>query len=203
MNKRTLAGALVLLTLATPVAAQNSDTETLVEALKKRDGSTAAGIVDSRGTSVINRRSMSGETALIAAIANRDADWTLYLLNKGADPNLPTADGETPLITAARIGFADAAEWLIIQGANVNGRNRRCETALIVAVQQRRVPMVRLLMSNGADPDITDAAAGLSAREYAERDTRSRNLVEIIDTTTPSAPSAKNADLNSFKLGGN
>jgi ankyrin repeat protein len=46
----------------------------------------------------------------------RDEDWTAFLLNKGADPNLGGKGGDTPLIAAARVGFEDAAEWLLGRG---------------------------------------------------------------------------------------
>ena len=50
------------------------------------------------------------------------------------------------------------------------------ETPLIVAVQQRQPPIVKLLLAAGADPDKTDSAAGYSARDYAKRDSRAREI---------------------------
>ena len=52
------------------------------------------------------------------------------------------------------------------------------ETALIVAVQQRQPPVVKLLLEAGANPDKADHAAGYSARDYAKRDTRSREILQ-------------------------
>ena len=51
------------------------------------------------------------------------------------------------------------------------------ETALIVAVQQRQPRCVKLLLRSGANPDKTDHAAGYSARDYAKRDTRNREML--------------------------
>jgi hypothetical protein len=42
--------------------------------------------------------------------------------------------------------------------------------------------MVELLMKSGANPDKADHAAGFSAREYAKRDTRNRDLLKLIET---------------------
>lgn len=72
------------------------------------------------------------------------------------------------------------------------------ETALIVAVQQRQAPIAKLLLEAGANPDKTDNAAGLSARDYAKRDSRSRDILALIESTKKPAP--KNDKLDDFKL---
>ena len=64
----------------------------------------------------------------------------------------------------------------------VDKTNRLGETALIVAVQQRQPAIVSTLLKLGANPDKTDHAAGYSARDYAKRDTRSRELLKLIET---------------------
>jgi ankyrin repeat protein len=61
------------------------------------------------------------------------------------------------------------------------------ETALIIAVQQRDLPGVRLLLKHGANPDKTDAAAGYSARDYAQRDPRAREILSLINEVKPKA----------------
>jgi len=76
-------------------------------------------------------------------------------------------------------------EWLIGEGARVNGTNRSGETALIIAVQQRDLPVVRQLLKAGANPDKSDAVAGYSARDYALRDTRSREILKLIEAAKP------------------
>lgn len=188
--------AIVAASLAAPAAAQNvSDAEALVQAVRDRDGAAAHEILNARGGSILNRRNAKGETALIVAIRERDDSWTRFLLLEGADPNYTADNGETPLISAARIGFTDAVEWLIGEGAKVNGTNRMGETALIVAVQQRHEPTIELLLEKGADPDIADAAAGYSARDYAKRDTRARGILELIEKAQP-----KTVKMEDFKL---
>ena len=60
-------------------------------------------------------------------------------------------------------------------GAKVDSANKMGETALIVAVQQRPIPIIRILLrTKGADPDKTNSAQGYSARDYAKRDNRVR-----------------------------
>ena len=182
--------AITLIAIGAPALAQlNSDSDQFVEAVEKRDGDKATDLIQSKPR-IVDSRNAKGDTALIIAINRSDPNWTGFLLNKGADPNLAGRGGDTPLIAAARIGFEDAAEWLIGMGAKVDGTNRMGETALIVAVQQRQIPLIKLLLEKGANPDKTDTAAGYSAREYAARDTRSRQILQLIEAKKPKAASA-------------
>jgi ankyrin repeat protein len=89
------------------------------------------------------------------------------------------------MIAAARIGYSDAVRWLLISGAKVDAANRMGETALIIAVQQRQPQIIRMLLEAGANPDKADSAAGLSARDYAQRDTRSRDIIKMIEDAKP------------------
>ena len=52
-------------------------------------------------------------------------------------------------------------------------------------MQQRQIPVIRLLLAAGADPDKTDTAQGFSARDYAQRDTRSREILQLINAKKP------------------
>ena len=183
---RRAAIAAAIVGVAAPAAAQNSGFAGVefVGAVRTGDNGKALELLKSNPR-VIDARDARGETALFAAVAGRDTSWIGYLLNQGADPNLANKAGDTPLIAAARIGFVDAAEWLLTKGAKVDAANRMGETPLIVAVQGRQVPIIRLLLSEGADPDRSDSAAGLSARDYAKRDTRAREILKIIEARKP------------------
>ena len=71
---------------------------------------------------------------------------------------------------------------------------------LILAVQQRQLDAVKLLLAKGADPDKKDTAAGYSARDYAKRDTRNREILAAIEGAGKKPTPAKKEDLDSFKL---
>lgn len=159
-----------------------------VEAVKKRDGDKAIGILQGHPNGIVDTKDGDGNTGLIIAISRSDETWTGYLLNNGADPNLGGKGGDTPLIAASRVGFMQAVEWLVALGAKVDGANRMGETPLIIAVQQRQPQIVRVLLNAGADPDKTDSAAGYSARDYAKRDNRSRQILELIEAKKPKPP---------------
>jgi ankyrin repeat protein len=178
--------AAALLSLTAPVAAQMSvDSQDFISAVQKGDGNTAGQLLSDHPT-IVDSRDGKGDTALIIAINRGDSDWTGFLLNKGADPNLASSkSGDTPLIAAARIGFQDAADWLLGLGAKVDGTNRQGETPLIIAVQLRQIPMIRFLLDHGANPDKVDAAQGYSARDYATRDNRGRQILQLIEAKKP------------------
>ena len=142
-------------------------------------------LLRSKGSVVLNTRDDKGETALNVAIARRDDDWTGFLLNQGADPNLGGRNGDTPLIAAARVGYLGAAADLIRMRVKVDATNRMGETPLIVAVEARQPEIVKLLLADGADPDRADSAAGLSARDYAKRDPRARDILKLIEAKKP------------------
>jgi ankyrin repeat protein len=181
--------SLALLSASAFAQSLTSDSDQFIEAVQKSDGDKATQLIQSH-PNLIDARNGKGDTGLIIAIGRSDPNWTGFLLNKGADPNLPGANGDTPLIEAAKVGFDDAVTWLLSLGAKVDGTNKMGETALIIAVQQRDATMVRLLLNAGADPDKTDSAAGYSARDYATRDTRSRDILKLITDKKPK-PAAK------------
>lgn len=183
-----IVGIASALVLALPAAAQMGGGYKgveFVEAVKKSDGDKAMGLLTSSAPGIVNSKDDAGNTALIVALTRRDEEWTGFLLNQGADPNLAGKGGDTPLLVASRIGFDLAVEWLLSVGAKVDAPNRMGETPLIAAVQGRQTPVVKLLLAAGADPDRTDTAAGYSARDYAQRDARARDIQQLIQSKKP------------------
>jgi ankyrin repeat protein len=131
---------------------------------------------------LVNTRSAAGQTPLMMAIDKKSIQLLGFLLFYKADPNGANGSGELPLIAAARKGWGDGVDGLLQMGAHVDGRNRQGETALIGAVQAKSPRLIRQLMAVGADPDIPDRIAGLSARDYAKRETRTPELLRLIES---------------------
>jgi ankyrin repeat protein len=179
--KRTLA-ALAAAAIAVPAAAQVGGYEgaQFVKALEDGKSDDALKLFKTSPT-LVNARDFNGQTALIAAIDNRDREWAGYLLQQGADANLPGKAGETPLMAASRMGMQEVVDWLLGMGAKVDAENKMGETALIIAVQQRQIPIVKALIKAGANPDKPDSAQGYSARDYAKRDSRTPELLRAIE----------------------
>lgn len=175
-----MAAALV----AAPAAAQvfGSDGEAFVSAMREGEFSKALDLIDKPGSTVANYRGGDGDAGLHIAVRRRNANWVGFLLARGADPDLGNSAGDTPLILAARLGFSEGVARMLMGGASVDADNKLGETALIAAVQQRQTGIVRMLLEAGANPDKADYASGYSARDYAKRDSRSTEMVRLMDT---------------------
>ncbi len=183
------------LTLLTPVVAQAqfSDNYNFLKAVKDKDGQKVTDLIQKPGSTVINSRDVSsGETALHIVVARRDATWLNFLLSKGANPNLTDNDGNSPLMKAVQGRFEEGVRLLLSHKAQVDKSNDLGETPLIRAVQLRDVGLTRLLIAQGANPNKTDNIAGMSARDYAARDSRTPGLSEALqaakDSSKPSGP---------------
>jgi ankyrin repeat protein len=180
------AGALAI--CAVPVAAQTqSESLTFLKGVRSRNAETVTTIVNNPSSTAINARdSTTGEGALHILVRGRDLTWLNFLMTRGARPDLQSNDGTTPLILAAQLGWHDGAEALLARRANANLGNRNGETPLIFAVQRRDLPMVRLLLGQGANPNQTDNLSGYSAIDYARQDRRAAAILrELESSPTP------------------
>ena len=186
-----LAAAFAILATAPATAQLTSASMDFIKAVKERNGNKAIDLLNNNPPGLVDARDNDGNTPLIITIARQDGDWVGFFLARGADVDLPGKGGDTPLITAARVGFQDAVESLIAHGAKVDAANRMGETPLIVAVQRREPQIVRVLLNAGANPDKSDSAAGLSARDYAARDARSRQILQLIEAKKPKPSAAR------------
>lgn len=61
---------------------------------------------------------------------------------------------DAQLLREAQRDNLDVVERLIAEGANVNAANQNGETTLMLTVQQRRGNIVKMLITEGADPEI-------------------------------------------------
>nr|WP_254911655.1 ankyrin repeat domain-containing protein [Sphingomonas sp. CDS-1] len=184
--------AALALALLSPVAAQAqfSDNYNFLKAVKDADGQKVTDLIQKPGSTVINSRDVTtGDTALHLVVARRDNTWLTFLLAKGANPNLTDNNGNTPLMDAVQARFEEGARSLLTYNALVDKANGSGETPLIRAVQLRDLGLVRLLVAQGANPDKRDTIAGMSARDYAQRDGRTPGLMEALSAAkTTAAP---------------
>ena len=95
-------------------------------------------------------------TALQAACSNNDLHLINYLLESGANVNVPFSEYQsldTPLQYAAARGQVDLVKTLIAFGADVNASPRptRGETALQAAASKGYLRIAQILLDHGAD----------------------------------------------------
>lgn len=110
----------------------------------------------------INQQMTNGWTPLHQATINSHITTMRYLLRKGANPNIPDIDGHTPIFTAIifpsnnDITTRQLINMLKIYGANLSHRDKRGRTLLHFAVERNSITLIRYLLRNGIDPNITD-----------------------------------------------
>ncbi len=189
------AAALVALPATAP-AQRMSDSYEFLKAVRDADGTKVTEMLDRPGQTIINTRDLQGEGALHIAAKRSDATYLRFLLARGANANLQDGRGNTALMLATGLSCAECIDTLVDRKANVNLANSSGETPLIRAVQLRSVDMVRALLAAGANPDQTDVIAGLSARDYAKRDTRSPAVAKLL----AEAPKASTRAVSGPKL---
>jgi ankyrin repeat protein len=182
--------ALGLLPPGAPAHAQGgpSPSSTFLKSVEDGDVLAAKRQLDQPGSTLVNtRQGDTGETALHIVVRRRDLGWINFLMGHGADPNARDRNGATPLHVAVERSFLDGARVLIARGAQVDRPNNSGETPLIKAVQLKDAAMVRFLLDQKADPDLTDSVAGYSARDYAMQDRRNTTIARLFDRPASSA----------------
>jgi ankyrin repeat protein len=171
------------LLIATPALAQlgGTDQSKFLDAIKNQKGQEVTDMLARPGNSLVNTQDPgSGDTALDMVIRRGDTTYTRFLLQQGADPNIRNRQGDTATMLAVAENELACLQILLAGKANTNIANDRGETPLIRAVQLRNIAMVQALLGAGADPDQNDHIAGLSARDYAKRDTRSPVIAKLL-----------------------
>lgn len=172
--------ALLVPAMLPAAAQQRSDSYEFIEAVKKQDGTKVTDFLNKPGQTIANVRDDRGDAAIHIVTRRRDMAYLRFLLARGASINLEDGGGNTPLMLAVEAAWPEGVALLIQQRANVNQGNRGGETPLMRAVQRRDADMVRTLLAAQADPDQADRLAGMTARDYAARDTRSPIVAQLL-----------------------
>jgi hypothetical protein len=96
-------------------------------------------------------------TALMAAVAGRKNAVVHYLLERGANPDVPNEDGITALMYAAREGNHSLVDELLSFKANPNISDKHDMTPLMYAVTKNQDndhgEVIKTLLQHHADPD--------------------------------------------------
>jgi uncharacterized protein len=113
---------------------------------------------------------MTGQTPFLRAALSGDTKVMRLLLERGADPNIPTLAGTTALMAAAGVNWTvaqtytvskeallEAVQICLQRGADVNAVNSMGLTALMGAANRGSNEIVTYLVEKGARLDVKDA----------------------------------------------
>ena len=168
------------------MAGQAQSGAAIVEAAQAKDAATVRKLI--KDGADVNAAHGDGMTALHYAALNGDAELTMMLLYAGANVGAKTRlGGYTPLHLAAQIGNAGVIAPLVSAGAQVSVTTATGTTPLMQAAHSGSVDSVRILIENGADPNVKEKANGQTALMFASASDR----VEVVKLLI-----ARGADLN-------
>ena len=123
----------------------------------------------------LNALNANGESALMLAALKGQLDLAVQMVKKDADVN---KTGWTPLHYAASSGQLPLIELLIQNHAYIDAESPNGTTPLMMASMYGTPAAVKLLLGEGADPQLKNQQ-GLSAAEFAKRANR-QDVAELI-----------------------
>ncbi len=112
----------------------------------------------------------AGNTVLVDAVKNQDADAVRTLLKQHVDVNAPEADGTTALHWAAHWGDLETVDALLKEGANISALNRYGATPISEAVRIGSEELINKLLQAGADPNTLVTSQAETVLMKAARD---------------------------------
>lgn len=103
----------------------------------------------------VDETDLNGWTALMYTCSYNRPKMFTRLLEKNADINLRNEDGVTALSHACRADISVLSRLLELK-TNVNSRSNNGGTALMLACFIGKFEVVRVLLSNGADTEVSN-----------------------------------------------
>lgn len=141
-------------------------------------------------TSYKMKRDSTGRSLLQRACKKGDLEAVKNLIARGADANESDFGGFTCLHEAALAGNTKIVEFLIKKGADVNKQALEAgdsETPLMDASENKHVETVKVLLSHGTDPNITNVDGFSALTKLYHLQTEEDNYDEVISLLSAAA----------------
>lgn len=123
----------------------------LHEAINRGHHEILRTLVQSVEPECINICNHNGETPLHKAVLANQMDDVLFLLERGAQPDLQNSNSETPLFFAARIKSIEAMKALLQYEVSVNTIHQSSNSILQFALKENAFAVSELLLKHGAN----------------------------------------------------
>ncbi|MCR5763434.1 MAG: ankyrin repeat domain-containing protein [Treponema sp.] len=133
---------------------------------------------------ISNATTEDGVPMICIATRNDCFEKVKWLVDNGADINAVSKDrGYTAVMDAVWRKNYPITEYLIKKGADLSVISSDGQSILVLAVGNGNPKIVKILLENGADPDVKDGM-GMSARGYANLFKR-KELMELMELFPP------------------
>lgn len=161
---RDIAGAVLLLAMASVCLAAEPLQSSLIDAVKSRRVDAVRGLLTRAN---VNSRLNDGSTPLHWAAYQNDPEIAELLLGAGADPNAVNDLGVSPLWLAAANGSVPLASMFLDARADPNVAPETGGTPLMRALRSGNGMLVTLLIARGANVNATEGSRKQTALMYA------------------------------------
>jgi ankyrin repeat protein len=167
--------------------------DNLLEAIRSDDVTAMRTLLDSGADP--NARDDIGATVLMHAAAFSSLDGLHALLDRGADVNAASTGGATALMWA--VGDLTKVRLLLDRGAAVNATMKDGTTALVAAARRGNTDVMRLLLTQKADPTASASARAELLRIVTAERPETRQIlaaagIEVKALAAPGPPTLAN-----------
>ena len=130
----------------------------------------------------LNTTNKTNQTALLLACAMNNMEAMNILLNAQTNPNKPDVNGDTCLHHVVREHCNKDTLWALINHkSDVNATNRKNLTVLMMACLTENVDAIDVLVSAGAEPNVTNRYGNTCLHESVRKRCSKKVLQTIID----------------------
>ena len=144
----------------------------------------------------IDARREDGTNALLSACRTGQSESLKFLLEAGADESVVKPDGNTILHEAVKGKCSNESLQKIIDHGvvNINYVNNHSQTALLSACYTAQAESIKVLLENGADPNISDVNDYTSLHAAVGGCCTKETLQQIMSKMTKADLDARNID---------